>query len=79
MINEELQKAIEVAEESVEGFAEKDSFEMLLAKAVLELKDRLNNERERILEMVKEGLWDVEGIRYHLEQKDKNENSQNMG
>jgi hypothetical protein len=46
MTNEELQKAIEVAEESVEGFAEEDSFEMLLAKAVLELKDRLNNERE---------------------------------
>jgi len=48
MTNEELQKAIEVAEESVEGFAEEDSFEMLLAKAVLELKDRLSNEREAV-------------------------------
>jgi SOS response regulatory protein OraA/RecX len=48
MTNEELQKAIEVAEESVEGFAEEDSFEMLLAKAVLELKGRLSNERESV-------------------------------
>ena len=28
------------------------------------------HERERILEMCKEGWWDGEGIRYHLEQKD---------
>ena len=48
MTNEELKKAIEVAEESVEGFAEEDSFEMLLAKAVLELKGRLSNERESV-------------------------------
>ena len=27
-------------------------------------------ERERILEMCKEGWWDGEGIRYHLEKKD---------
>jgi len=45
MTNEELQKAIEIAEESVAGFADKDSFEMLLAEAVLELRERLNTER----------------------------------
>ena len=27
-------------------------------------------ERERILEMCKEGWWDGEGIRYHLEKQD---------
>ena len=26
-------------------------------------------ERERILDMCKEGLWDGEGIRYHLEKR----------
>lgn len=28
-------------------------------------------ERERILDMCKEGLWDAEGIRYHLDNQDK--------
>ena len=28
------------------------------------------HERERILEMCKEGWWDGEGIRYHLEKQD---------
>jgi hypothetical protein len=37
MTDEELQKAIEVAKESVSGFADEDSLEMLLADAVLEL------------------------------------------
>jgi len=46
MTNEELQKAIEVAEESVAGFADDGSFEHLLAMAVLELKDRVLKERE---------------------------------
>jgi hypothetical protein len=59
MTNEELQKAIEVAEESVEGFAEKDSFEMLLAKAVLELKDRLNNEREACAKIVERNYSEI--------------------
>ena len=26
-------------------------------------------ERERILDMCKEGLWDAEGIRYHLDKQ----------
>ena len=26
-------------------------------------------ERERILDMCKEGLWDAEGIRYHLDNR----------
>jgi hypothetical protein len=29
-------------------------------------------ERERILDMCKEGLWDGEGIRFHLEKQGKN-------
>lgn len=28
------------------------------------------HERERILEMCKEGWWDGDGIRYHLEKQD---------
>ena len=28
------------------------------------------HERERILEMCREGWWDGEGIRYHLEKQD---------
>jgi hypothetical protein len=46
MNSADLVKAIEVAEESVAGFADNDSFEMLLAHAVLELQKRLNAERE---------------------------------
>ena len=46
MTDADLNKAIEVAEEAVAGFADDDSFEQLLALAVLELRDRLNNERE---------------------------------
>ena len=43
MTETDLNKAIEVAEEAVAGFADDDSFEQLLALAVLELRDRLNN------------------------------------
>lgn len=46
MTEDELNKAIEVAEESVAGFADDGSFEQLLAMAVLELKDRVLKERE---------------------------------
>ena len=28
-------------------------------------------ERERILDICKEGLWDAEGIRYHLNNQDR--------
>ena len=28
-------------------------------------------ERERILNICKEGLWDAEGIRYHLDNQDR--------
>ena len=31
------------------------------------------HERERICEIVKEGLWDGAGIRHHLKKGDKNE------
>ena len=30
-------------------------------------------ERERILDMCKEGLWDGEGIRFHLQKRDRDE------
>ena len=53
MNSADLVKAIEVAEESVAGFADNDSFEMLLAHAVLELQKRLNAEREAY-----NNLWD---------------------
>ena len=41
MTEADLDKAIEVAEEAVAGFADDDSFEQLLAIAVLELRDRV--------------------------------------
>lgn len=41
MTEADLNKAIEVAEEAVAGFADDDSFEQLLAMAVLELRDRV--------------------------------------
>ena len=41
MTEEDLIKAIEVAEEAVAGFADDGSFEQLLAMAVLELRDQL--------------------------------------
>jgi Flp pilus assembly protein TadD len=41
MKKEDLDKAIEVAEEAVAGFADDGSFEQLLAMAVLELRDRV--------------------------------------
>jgi hypothetical protein len=46
MTEADLNKAIEIAEESTNGFADDGSFEHLLATAVLELRDRLSNERE---------------------------------
>ena len=45
MTDADLNKAIEVAEEAVAGFADDDSFEQLLALAVIELRERLNTER----------------------------------
>ena len=48
MTEEDLNKAIEIAEEAVAGFADDDSFEQLLALAVLELRDRLNNLKENV-------------------------------
>ena len=46
MTDADLNKAIEVAEEAVAGFADDDSFEQLLALAVLELRDRLNKAKK---------------------------------
>jgi hypothetical protein len=54
MTDADLNKAIEVAEEAVAGFADDDSFEQLLALAVLELRDRLNNEREACAKIAEE-------------------------
>jgi hypothetical protein len=56
MNESDLKKAIEIAEESTCGFADDGSFEHLLATAVLELRDRLNNEREEIAKMVEPWL-----------------------
>jgi hypothetical protein len=42
MTEVDLIKAIEIAEESTNGFADDGSFEYLLAMAVLELKKRLD-------------------------------------
>jgi len=47
MTDTELNKAIEVAGEAVYGgFAEEDSFEYLLSRAVLILQTRLNTQEE---------------------------------
>jgi hypothetical protein len=43
MTETELKKAIEIAEESTNGFADDGSFEFLLATAVLELNKRLDS------------------------------------
>ena len=43
MTETELKEAIEVAEEAVAGFADDDTFEFLLATAVLELNKRLSD------------------------------------
>jgi hypothetical protein len=48
MTEADLNKAIEIAEEAVAGFADDDSFEQLLALAVIELRDRLNNLKENV-------------------------------
>ena len=49
MTDSELNKAIEVAGEAIYGgFADDDSFEQLLALAVLDLRDRLNNLKENV-------------------------------
>jgi hypothetical protein len=61
MTDEELQKAIEVAKESVAGFADNDSFEMLLAEAVLELQTRLYIEEECYKNLCEE--FQLQGIK----------------
>ena len=45
------------AEGVVHAFYQLEHFAALVASA----------ERERILDICKEGLWDAEGIRYHLD------------
>jgi len=54
MTEADLNKAIEIAEESTCGFADDGSFEHLLATAVLELRDRLNIEREAYTNLCEE-------------------------
>ena len=43
MTETELKEAIEIAKESINGFADDDTFEHLLATAVLELNKRLGD------------------------------------
>jgi len=52
MNDADLNKAIEVAEEAVAGFADDDSFEQLLALAVLELRERLDTERVTVADWI---------------------------
>ena len=67
MTKEEI---IELAKQAGWEYAHGESgFEPLWAFAKLVAQ----HERERICEIVKEGLWDGAGIRHHLEQGDKND------
>jgi hypothetical protein len=68
MKDEELNKAIEVAGEAVYGgFAEDDSFECLLSRAVLELASRLQFKPDAYLRVMEEvesrAILDYEGLR----------------
>ena len=58
---------IRMAREAGWQYADGDSgYEPLWAFAALVAE----HERERILAMCKEGLWDGDGIRFHLKQKE---------
>jgi hypothetical protein len=68
MKDDELNKAIEVAGEAVYGgFAEDDSFECLLSRAVLELASRLQVKPDAYLRVMEEvesrAILDYEGLR----------------
>ena len=68
MTDADLNKAIEVAEEAVAGFADDDSFEQLLALAVLELRDRNKIDREKFYNLFDEQSKLIDTMRQLIEQ-----------
>ena len=50
---------------------ERKKFQELNDIAVVGMQHARIAERNRILAICKEGLWDAEGIRYHLDNQDK--------
>ena len=68
MTDADLNKAIEVAEEAVAGFADDDSFEQLLALAVLELRDQNKIDREKFYNLFDEQSRLIDTMRQLIEQ-----------
>jgi len=68
MTETDLKKAIEIAEESTNGFADDDSFEQLLALAVLELRDRNKIDREKFYNLFDEQSKLIDKMRQLIEQ-----------
>ena len=64
----DLNKAIEIAEESTNGFADDDSFEQLLAMAVIELRDRNKIDREKFYNLFDEQSKLIDKMRQLIEQ-----------
>ena len=64
----DLNKAIEIAEESTNGFADDDSFEQLLAMAVIELRDRNKIDREKFYNLFDEQSKLIDTMRQLIEQ-----------
>ena len=64
----DLNKAIEIAEESTNGFADDGSFEQLLAMAVLELRDRNKIDREKFYNLFDEQSKLIDTMRQLIEQ-----------
>jgi len=64
----DLNKAIEIAEESTNGFAYDGSFEQLLAMAVLELRDRNKIDREKFYNLFDEQSKLIDKMRQLIEQ-----------
>jgi hypothetical protein len=64
----DLNKAIEIAEESINGFADDGSFEQLLAMAVIELRDRNKIDREKFYNLFDEQSKLIDTMRQLIEQ-----------
>ena len=68
MTEADLKKAIEIAEESTNGFADDGSFEQLLAMAVIELRDRNKIDREKFYNLFDEQSKLIDTMRQLIEQ-----------
>jgi hypothetical protein len=68
MTDADLNKAIEIAEESTNGFADDGSFEQLLALAVIELRDRNKIDREKFYNLFDEQSRLIDTMRQLIEQ-----------